>query len=36
MSKRTMAAPAGATCPEGCYKHYDRKTRRWICCKCGN
>lgn len=29
-------APKAAACPEGCYKHYDKKTGQWICCKCGN
>jgi hypothetical protein len=22
-------------CAEGCYKHYDKATGRWVCCKCG-
>lgn len=28
MHKRATAAPAGAPCPGGCYKHYDKTTGR--------
>jgi hypothetical protein len=21
-------------CAEGCYKHYDQASGKWICCKC--
>jgi len=23
-------------CTEGCYKHYDKASGKWACCKCGS
>jgi hypothetical protein len=30
------ALPRALTaCAEGCYKHYNKTTGTWVCCKCG-